>query len=249
MVRAPARDEHGRQHDVERDGGHLHHHPRLDDARAAQHRAGHRQHELQREAGQRPADEGDAGLRDGGVGRHAAHVGRRGRDAQHQRGRHARQPEQHRLLEHAAGARLVAGAQGVGHQRDGAHAQHLRQRDHQQRDVARGGDAGDRLLAESRHEPEVDHQVQRLHQHADGDGQRHGHEMAADGALGEVTHPGAPGRRPRPASAARAAGAATGGRAPGACEARAAGPAPRRPAIAAACGTRCNRPCASSAGG
>ena len=43
----------------------LHHHPRLDDAGAAQHGARHGQHELQREAGQRPQDEGDAGPRDG----------------------------------------------------------------------------------------------------------------------------------------------------------------------------------------
>ncbi len=188
MVRAPAGDEDRRQDDVEAHGRDLHHHARLGDAGAAQHRADHREHELQREAGQRPQDERHAGLRDGRVGGHTPHVRRRQAHAEDDRRGHAGQAQQHGLPEHAARAGLVLGAQRVRHQRHGADAQHLRQRDHEQRDVAGRRDAGDGFLADAGHEIQVDHEVHRLHQHADGDGDRHGDEVAPDGALGEVAH-------------------------------------------------------------
>ena len=187
-ARAPAADQHRREHHVDDDGEHLHRHGRLDDAGAAQRRGHRHQRELQRQSRQVPAQVGDAGSAGGRVRTQAAgkvrgewiteqHAGQQAGDGQH-RG----------LVEDQVGARLVLAAHGLRDQRHGADAQHLGQRHHQEGGVAGRADAGDGRVAQAADEVQVDQEIQGLEDHAGRDRRGQAHQVAIDRTVAQVTH-------------------------------------------------------------
>ena len=70
-----------------------------------------------------------------------------------------------RLIENQVRALLVAPANGMGDQRGGADAQHLRRRQHDEQQVAADADSRNGLGPEPSHPVEVHQHVQRLKQH------------------------------------------------------------------------------------
>jgi len=74
------------------------------------------------------------------------------------------------------------------HQRGGADGQHLRNRDHDERQVSREADGGDRIRAEPAHPEKIDQYIERLEDHAHEHEARGFQEMVCQGAGREVLH-------------------------------------------------------------
>ncbi len=186
--RSPPEDEEGREHDVDDHRGRLHDHARLEVAGAAKRRA-HRDHrELQCHRGDEPEEiflGGDAHpfarALAGGVLMARQHRDREEDDCDAHR--------QHlRLVEEEDRVVLILPSRGVRHERGGADAKHLRDRDHDERQVAGQPDRSDRVGAEPAHPEQIDQDVERLEDHADQHEARRFEEVARQRTGGEVLH-------------------------------------------------------------
>lgn len=185
---APPRNQDRCQDGVEQHGEHLQHHGRLGDAVAAQGRPHRDQRKLQSKRRQKPVQIGHPCRHGRGVRCHELEVGPRqhGPDAQHQQtgasGKHQT------LVEHQVGVVPVLPPCRMGNQDHGTDPQHLGQRHHDELDVACCADTGNRRIAETRHEVEVDHQVEGLEHHADGQRDCETNDVLRNGADGEIVH-------------------------------------------------------------
>jgi hypothetical protein len=166
----------------------LNRHRRLDDARAAQRRAHDDLREAEGQTGQEPIEVRDTRLLGRRIGGDRRNVFACKHIAADQRCERARHGEQHRLVEHEIGVGLIATADGLRDQRDGADAEHLRQRHDDEHQRAGRTDAGHGGVAEARNEIQIDEEVQRLKDHAGRHRSGHREDVRDDRALGQVFH-------------------------------------------------------------
>ena len=82
----------------------------------------------------------------------------------------------------------ILAAHGLGDERGRAHAQRLREGEHDHHEIAGQPDAGDRFLAKPADEVEVDEEVQRLKDHRQRDKRGELQHVSGDWAFGEVAH-------------------------------------------------------------
>ena len=92
------------------------------------------------------------------------------------------------LIENQRGVRLIFAARRVRNQRYGTDAQHLRGREYDEHDIARGADARERGISQSRHEVQVDEKVPGLKKHTRRDRQRHLQDVPDDRTVGQILH-------------------------------------------------------------
>ena len=187
-ARAPAEDQHRREHDVEDDRRGLHDHAGPEVAGAAQRRAHRDQAELQRHRRDEP-EQVLARQRRGrlvGAERARVRVAHGERDDEEQ---DADDERQHlRLVEHEGRLRLIAPARGVRDERRRADAEHLRGGQHDEHQVAADADGGDRFGAQPADPVEIDEDVERLEDHADQHVAGRFQEMAGERSRREILH-------------------------------------------------------------
>jgi hypothetical protein len=184
----PACDQHRREDDIDQQGQRLDHHGRLHDPGATQRRRHHQQHKLQRQRRHEPDQVDRAGLDRGIIGRERTHV----LSCQQASGDHGQNPAEHgqaeRLVEGEVGVGPILAPHRLGHQCDSADTERLRERIDQESHVAGGGDARNGGLAQGGHEIQIDQLAEQRHDDADKNRNSHGHDVAHNGALGQVFH-------------------------------------------------------------
>ncbi len=84
--------------------------------------------------------------------------------------------------------RLIFSAGGLRDQRGCSHAQHLSERQHDHRNVARNTYRGDRFFPEVSYPVEIGQQIEGLRHHAHGQERRHMQQMPGDRTLGKIFH-------------------------------------------------------------
>ena len=184
----PAEDQERRQHHVEEHGDGLDHHAGLEVAGAPQRRAHGHHSELERRGGNEPQQVIGGQCGGAGVGAQASRVDRTQRhheDQEHRAGQHR---EHLRLVEHQQRAVVLLPTGGVGDQRGGADAEHLRHRQHDEHQVAADADRRHRFLAEATHPVEIDQEVEGLEQHGHQHEAGGAQQVPGDRAGGEVLH-------------------------------------------------------------
>ena len=181
-------DQDWRKNDVDQHGHQLHDHRRLRDTGAAQRGPHHCNRKLQRQAGPIPVQV--AGTRRHGrrIGAERGHVPPRERVARHQRDQREQHGEHQRLVEREVRPVLVLSAHRMGYDGHGTHAQHLRKRQYRHCEVARRADTRQRGTTLLRDEIQIDHEIQRLDQHADRHRRSHRKNVPGDGPDGQVFH-------------------------------------------------------------
>ncbi len=188
MAGSPSGYQNRRQSRVQHDGEHLHDHGRLHDARAAQ-RGTHRdQRELQREARQEPVQIVHPGAHRRAVRGQRIHIRHCRCVSKDQHDERAGCGERQTLIEHRIRVRPILASHRMRDERDRAHAEHLRQREHDEHEVARRAHAGERRIAQVGDKIEVDQNIQRLKEHARRDRHRHLQDVLADRLLRQILH-------------------------------------------------------------
>ncbi len=188
MARAPAENEEWREDHVDDDRRGSHHHAGLEVADGAQGGAHGHEPELQRHGRDEPGEVLCRQLGGARVGGHAAGVGEARGQADHEE-QGARHHGQHlRLVEEHYGCGRVLPAHGVRDHGGGADAEHLREGEHDEGEVAGDADGGDGGGAKATHPVEVDQEVEGLKQHGHEHEARGFQQVAGDGAGGEVLH-------------------------------------------------------------
>jgi len=184
----PAEDQNRREHHVQNHGGRLHDHARLEVAGPTQ-RGAHRRHrELQRHRRDEP-EEVLAGERRGSyVGAENANISRAQTHADREKDQTYQDGQHERLIEGELSAIAILLTRGVRHERGDAHPQHLRDREHDEGEVARDTHAGDRLLAEAADPVKVHEKVQRLKDHRDQHEAGRLQQMSRDGPRSQILH-------------------------------------------------------------
>jgi hypothetical protein len=184
----PACDQHRGEHDVDQQGQRLDHHGWLHDAGTAQRRRHHQQDELQCQRRHEPEQVNCAGLDGGIVGRERTHV----LPCQQASGDHGQDPAQRgqaeRLVEGEVCVSPILASHRLRDECHGADTERLRERIDQEPDGASGGDAGYGGVTQAGHEMQIDQLAEQRHDDADENRRGHGHDMAHDGALGQVFH-------------------------------------------------------------
>ena len=93
-----------------------------------------------------------------------------------------------RLVEHEQCAIVIFLPRGVRHQRRHTNAKHLRDREHDEGQVAGDADPGDRFLPQPSDPVEIDQEVKRLKHHRDEHEPGRLQQMARERTSGQVLH-------------------------------------------------------------
>ena len=84
------------------------------------------------------------------------------------------------MIEHELGSGLVFSSSGLGDQRGGADAEHLREREHDHVQISGHAHRRDRFLAKRSNPKHVRQQIERLHYHGHRHERRHVEQVFGD---------------------------------------------------------------------